>query len=30
MPNGFNPFDLVEDLKKSGFPQKQAQFWQRY
>ena len=25
-PNGFNPFDLVEDLKKSGFQQKQAEF----
>ena len=24
-PNGFNPFDLVDDLKKSGFPQKQAE-----
>ena len=24
-PNGFNPFDLVEDLKKSGFQQKQAE-----
>ena len=24
-PNGFNPFDLVEDFKKSGFPQKQAE-----
>ena len=25
MPNGFNPFDLVEDFKKSGFQQKQAE-----
>ena len=24
-PNGFGPFDLVDDLKKSGFPQKQAE-----
>ena len=24
-PNGFNPFELVEDLKKSGFQQKQAE-----
>ena len=24
-PNGFSPFDLVDDFKKSGFPQKQAE-----
>ena len=24
-PNGFSPFDLVDDFKKSGFSQKQAE-----
>ena len=24
-PNGFNPFDLVDEFIKSGFPQKQAE-----